>query len=114
MTKQNYTDAEINAFDFVKLLCPPDIFPEMIIHYKENQKRDDIESESEYEVEFSDSEIDEMEIDEVEELIHDFKKIDLNKLKVTELKQKCKENKIKGYSKCKKKELIELLKNLHI
>ena len=33
-------------------------------------------------------------------------------MKVKELKQLCKENKVKGYSKMKKKELVEKLQNI--
>jgi len=36
-------------------------------------------------------------------------KMDYSKMKVKELKKICKEKKIKGYSKLKKKELIEVL-----
>lgn len=45
----------------------------------------------------------------IEEII-DLSPINYNKMKVTELKKLCKERKIKGYSKLKKKELIEILK----
>jgi len=38
--------------------------------------------------------------------------MDFNKLKVKELKKLCKENKIKGYSKLKKKELVDKLESL--
>lgn len=38
--------------------------------------------------------------------------MDFSKLKVKELKQLCKQNKIKGYSKLKKKELISKLESL--
>tara|TARA_Y100001972_G_C7486324_1_gene246890 strand:- start:174 stop:362 length:189 start_codon:yes stop_codon:yes gene_type:complete len=38
--------------------------------------------------------------------------MDFSKMKVRELKQLCKENKIKGYSKLKKKELVNKLQNL--
>ena len=45
----------------------------------------------------------------IEEII-DLSPINYNKMKVTELKKLCKKRKIKGYSKLKKKELIEILK----
>ena len=48
--------------------------------------------------------------DEIIEEIIDLPIINYNKMKVTELKKLCKERKIKGYSKLKKKELIEILK----
>ena len=48
--------------------------------------------------------------EEIIEEIIDLPIINYNKMKVTELKKLCKERKIKGYSKLKKKELIEILK----
>lgn len=38
--------------------------------------------------------------------------MDFSKLKVKELKQLCKQNKIKGYSKLKKKDIINKLESL--
>ncbi len=46
----------------------------------------------------------------IEEIIDLPSPINYNKMKVIELKKLCKERKIKGYSKLKKKELIEILK----
>jgi len=37
--------------------------------------------------------------------------VNFKKMKVKELKEFCKENKIKGYSKMKRKELVEMLEN---
>ena len=48
--------------------------------------------------------------EEIIEEIIDLPIINYNKMKVTELKKLCKDRKIKGYSKLKKKELIEILK----
>ena len=48
--------------------------------------------------------------EEIIEEIIDLSPINYNKMKVTELKKLCKKRKIKGYSKLKKKELIEILK----
>lgn len=48
--------------------------------------------------------------EEIIEEIIDLPIINYNKMKVTELKKLCKKRKIKGYSKLKKKELIEILK----
>lgn len=78
----------MDDFDFVKLLCPKDDFPEMVKYYKKN--------------------------DQIEELSKKFANINLNKFKVPELKKKCKENNIKNYSKCKKSELIKLLEKINI
>lgn len=38
--------------------------------------------------------------------------MDFSKMKVKELKQLCKENKIKGYSKLNKKDLVNKLQNI--
>ena len=40
--------------------------------------------------------------------------MDFSKMKVKELKQLCKENKIKGYSRLKKKDLVNKLQNLEV
>ena len=50
----------------------------------------------------------------IEEIIEHVEKLDLNTLKVSQLKRMCKGNGIKGYSKKKKSELIDLLKELKL
>ena len=84
----NYdNNPDFQNFDFFKHCCQKEDFPEF---YKEKKDED------------------------IEEITKQMSKIDLNSMKVSQLKRMCKENGIKGYSKKKKIELIELLKKIKI
>ena len=80
-------DPEFQNFDFIKLLCPKEDFPQF---YKEEEDKD------------------------IEEITTQMNKLDLNTLKVSQLKRMCKDNGIKGYSRKKKNELVDLLKKLKL
>jgi len=84
----NYDNQEFQNFNFFKHLCPKEDFPEF---YKEEKKDEDIE-----------------------EITKQMSNINLNTMKVSQLKRMCKDNGIKGYSKLKKNELVELLKDLKL
>ena len=56
----------------------------------------------------------EEEMKDIEEITEQMEQLDLNKLKVSQLKRMCKENGIKGYSRKKKNELVNLLKKLNL
>jgi hypothetical protein len=81
----NYdNDSEFQNFDFIKYLFSKE---DLLEFYKEEKKDEDIE-----------------------EITNRMSKIDLNTMKVSQLKRMCKNNGIKGYSKLKKNKLVELLK----
>ncbi len=84
---KNYdSDQEFQNFNFFKYLCPIKDFPEFY-------KKEDMV---------------------IEDLTKQVSKINLKSMKVSQLKKMCKKNGIKGYSKKKKNELIELLKDLKL
>jgi len=84
-------DPEFQNFDFMKYLCSEEDFPQF---YKEEKQP--------------------VEDKDIEEITEQMEKLDLNTLKVSQLKRMCKENGIKGYSKKKKNELVNLLKKLKL
>ncbi len=85
----NYdNDEEFKNFDFIKHLCQKEDFPNF---YKDEKKDKDIE-----------------------EITKQIEKLDLNTLKVSQLKRMCKDNGIKRYSKLKKNELVKLLNKIKI
>jgi len=88
---------EFRNFDFFSMLCPKELFPEFHC-YKEPEVVEEVE------------EIDE-EIEDLTEQMEELT-IDLKKYKVVELKKIAKNNGLKGYSKLKKKDLIDLLNGL--
>ena len=96
---------EFQNFDFFSMLCPKEDFPEFEC-YKEKQQEQVVEEEIEDICEEDDVEMEEI-TEQMEELT-----IDLKKYKVKELKSIAKNNGLKGYSKLKKKDLIDLLNGL--
>ena len=89
-------EERMRNFNFVHHVCSQEDFPEF--YEKQEEVIDDIE------------EIDE----EMEDLTNQIQNltIDLKKYKVVELKKIAKNNGLKGYSKLKKNDLIDLLNNL--
>ena len=75
----------IQYFDCYSFLFPREEFPEMHIRDVKN---------------------------EVEEVTKQLEKLDL--MKVSQLKRECKEQGLRGYSRLKKNELIELIRKLNI
>jgi len=91
--------SEFRNFDFYSLLLPKEEFPEMHKQFKKQPEPVVIVEE------------DDVEIEEITEQMEELT-IDLKTYKVVELKKMAKKNGLKGYSKLKKKDLIELLNGL--
>ena len=94
---------EFQNFDFYSLLLPKEEFPEMHKQFEKQPEPVDIVEDI--------TEEDDIEMEEITEQMEELT-IDLSKYKVVELKKIAKKNGLKGYSRKKKNELIDLLNGL--
>jgi len=90
--EQRKMEEEMNNFNMIEYLCPEEDFPEF---YRKEEPEEIIDIDMEDLTE------------QMEELT-----IDLKKYKVKELKKIAKNNNLKGYSKLKKNDLIDLLNGI--
>jgi len=92
--EQRKLEEEMNNFDLFHFVCPEEDFPEF---YRESESKEE--------------EIIDIDMEDLTEQMEDLT-IDLKKYKVTELKKIAKNNNLKGYSKLKKNDLIDLLNGI--
>ena len=92
--EQRKMEEEMSKFNMFEYLCPKEDFPEFYIEPEQIQE------------EIIDIDMEDL-TEQMEELT-----LDLKKYKVKELKKIAKNNNLKGYSKLRKKELVDLLNGI--